>query len=135
MSDPVDGLTSRQHAAIAALLTAITLAAAAGKAKVGESTLRRWLASDLLFQRAYRSARRTLMDTVITRIQRVAGKAVDALERNLAKGGRPADQIRAALGILEYATRGLEVGDLLERVEDLERLAAGEDGDAAPQAT
>jgi hypothetical protein len=74
------------------------------------------------------------MDTVITRVQSVAGKAVDALERNLAKGGRPSDQIRAASCLLEYATRGLEVGDLLERVEELERLVTAERQDETPQA-
>src|SRR4051812_23246340 len=103
MSAPDDGLTPRQHAALSALLTSKTIGAAARQAKVGEATLRRWLTSDLAFQRAYRAARRAVMDTVITRIQQVAGKAVEALERNLAKGGRPADQIRAALGLLDHA--------------------------------
>jgi hypothetical protein len=133
MSGP-DALTPRQQSAIQALLTSKTITAAAGKAKVAESTLRRWLTSDATFQKAYRAARRAVMDTVITRVQSVAGKAVDALERNLAKGGRPSDQIRAASCLLEYATRGLEVGDLLERVEELERLVTAERQDETPQA-
>jgi hypothetical protein len=133
MSAPDDGLTARQQAAISALLTAKTLAAAAKTAKVGEATLRRWLTSDTGFQRAYRAARRAVMDGVIGRVQQAAARAVDALERNL-KCGRPGDEIRAALGVLDLATRGLEVGDLLERVEELERLAAGEGDHAAPEA-
>jgi hypothetical protein len=124
MSASDDGLTTRQQAAISALLTAKTLAAAAKSAKVGEATLRRWLASDGAFLRAYREARRAVMDGVIGRVQHAAGKAVATLEMNL-RCGRPGDEIRAALGILDFATRGLEVGDLLERVEELERVAAG----------
>ena len=105
---------------------------AARQAKVGEATLRRWLSADAVFQKAYRVARRAVMEGVIGRVQRVAGDAVDALERNLTCG-RPGDEIRAALGVLDLATRGLEIGDLLERVEELERLAAG-GADAAPEA-
>jgi hypothetical protein len=135
MTAPDDSLSPRQHAAISALLTAKSITEAATRAKVAEATLRRWLTADLAFQRAYRAARRAVMDGVIGRVQQVAVKAVTALERHLnAKGGRPADQIRAALGILDFATRGLEVGDLLERVEELERLATGEGGGEAPQA-
>jgi hypothetical protein len=134
MSGSDDALTPRQHAAIAALLTAKTFAAAAKKANASEASLRRWLTSDVAFQRAYRAARRVVTESAIARVQRGADKAVDALERNL-RCGRPADEIRAALGMLDLATRGLEVGDLLERVEDLERLASGEGDDAAPQAT
>jgi hypothetical protein len=135
MSGPDDGLTARQSAAVAALLGCKTIAAAAKRSKVAESTLRRWLTGDRQFQRAYRAARRAVMDATIGRVQQAAGAAVDALERNLTCG-RPGDEIRAALGMLDHASRGLEVGDLLERVEELERLAAGGGGDgAAPQAT
>jgi hypothetical protein len=124
-------LTQRQHAAIAALLTERTLAQAAKKARVAETTLRRWLGSDEGFLRAYRAARRALMDTVIGRLQQTAAVATDALKRNLTCG-RPGDEIRAAVAVLDHATRGLELGDLIERVEELERLMSGWSGDAAP---
>jgi hypothetical protein len=133
MIKPDDALTARQSAAITALLTTKTIAAAAKRAKVAESTIRRWLACDPGFQQVFRAARRSVMDTVIGRIQQVAGEAVDTLQKNL-KAERPQDQIRAALGVLEYATKGLEVGDLLERVEELERLVTAEGEDATPQA-
>lgn len=134
MSDPNESLTPRQHAAVSALLGAKTIGAAAKKARVGEATLRRWMTSDSTFQRAYRSARRAVMDGLVTRLQQATSQAVDSLERNL-KCGRPGDEIRAALGILDFATRGLEVGDLMERVEELERLATGETDDATPKTT
>ena len=121
-----DSLTPRQHAAIAALLTERTQASAAKKAEVAEQTLRRWLATDPKFVSAYRAARRTVMDAVNGYLQQVAGKAVETLERNLTCG-RPGDEIRAALGVMAHASRGLEIGDLLERVEELERLLMTEE--------
>ncbi|HJZ94806.1 MAG TPA: hypothetical protein VKE40_28325 [Gemmataceae bacterium] len=129
MSGSSDSLTPRQHAAIAALLTERNHAKAAKKAKVAEQTLRRWLATDRAFVAAYRDTRRTVMDAVIGNLQQTAAKAVAALERNLTCG-RPGDEIRAALGVLVHASRGLEVGDLLERVEELERLLMKEEADA-----
>jgi len=130
MSGSNDSLTPRQHAAIAALLTERTHATAAKKAEVAEQTLRRWLATDARFVATYRAARRTVMDAVIGNLQQVASKAVDTLEKNLTCG-RPADEIRAALGVLAHASRGLEIGDLLERVEELERLLVTEENDEA----
>jgi hypothetical protein len=134
MSGSRDSLTSRQQAAIAALLTERTHAQAATKAKVAEQTLRRWLTKDQNFVAAYRAARRTVMDGVIGNLQQSASKAVDTLERNLTCG-RPGDEIRAALGVLDHASRGLEVGDLLERVEELERLLVKEEAGATETQT
>lgn len=134
MSGSRDSLSSRQNAAIAALLTERTHAEAATKAKVAEQTLRRWLATDAKFLAAYRDARRSIMDTVVGRLQNAATKAVETLERNLSCG-RPGDEIRAALGVLDHATNALEVGDLLERVEELELLMAKEEADATATET
>jgi len=131
MSDSIDTLTPRQHAAIAALLTERTHAQAAVKAKIAEQTLRRWLATDQTFVTAYRAARRAVIDGMIGRLQHAAGAAVDALERNLTCG-KPADEIRAAVAVLDHAARGLELGDLMERVEELERLLEKGEIDATP---
>jgi hypothetical protein len=131
-TDPTDPLAPRQHQAITALLTERTQADAAAKAEVAEQTLRRWLATDRAFLAAYRAARRQVMDGVIGRLQQAGAAAVDALERNLTCG-KPADEVRAAVAVLGHAARGLEVADLLERVEDLERLLEkGEDDAPSP---
>jgi hypothetical protein len=61
----------------------------------------------------------------LTRLQRTATQAAATLRRNL-KAARPADQIRAAVSVLDYALRGVGLIDLLERIEGLERLAKGE---------
>lgn len=132
MSGSPDRLTPRQHAAVSALLAERTQAGAAQRAGVSEATLRRWM-RDPAFLAAYRAARRSIMDGVVTRLQQVAEAAVGALERNLTCG-RPGDEIRSAVAILDHAARGLELGDLLERVEELERLTAEGGFDATPQA-
>jgi hypothetical protein len=113
-------LTRKQEAVIGALLTEPSHAAAAAKAGVGEATLHRWLRLPE-FQAHYRQARRRVVEAAVGRLQQGAYRAVEALERNLACG-QPAGEIRAALGILDHAVKAVEFLDLVERVEELERL-------------
>jgi len=115
-------LTRKQELAIAALLTERTQELAAGKAGVATSTLQRWL---LLpgFQAEYRRARRAVVEVAVGQLQAAASRAVETLVRNL-DADKAGDQIRAALGILEHAQRGVELADLAEKVEELERLLA-----------
>jgi hypothetical protein len=113
-------LSRKQEQAIAALLTAATVEAAATAAGVGERTLRNWMRQPA-FSRAYQDARRLVVETALTRLQQVTGDAVETLRRNLTCK-KPAAEIRAALGILDLAVRAVEVGDLAQRVEELESL-------------
>src|SRR5262249_48474001 len=115
-------LTRRQEAAIAALIDAPTVAAAAAQARIGERTLRRWLALPN-FKALYRQTRRELVEGAIGRIQAATVAAVDALTRNLTCG-RPGDEIRAAAALLARAVRGIELLDLDGRLSDLERKTA-----------
>jgi hypothetical protein len=68
-------LTRKQEQAISALLCAGTLQQAAAKAGISYSTLKRWL-GDSSFSRAYRNARRELVDGAVGRIQAATGQAV-----------------------------------------------------------
>jgi hypothetical protein len=120
-------LKRKRDALIAALLTESTHAAAATKAGVSEATLHRWLRLPV-FQTAYRQARRGIVEAAIGRLQQTAGKAVDTLDRNLACG-QPGNEIRAALGILDHAVKAVELLDVVERVEELERLIKEGQGD------
>jgi hypothetical protein len=120
MSGHGQKLNRKQEAAIAALLTERTHIDAATKTGVSESTLHRWLRLSE-FQTAYRRARRGIVEAAIGRLQQTAGKAVDALDRNLTCG-QPGNEIRAALGILDHAMKAVELLDVIERVEELERL-------------
>jgi hypothetical protein len=122
MSARGEKLTRKQEAAVAALLTQPTHALAAAAAGIAESTLTRWLhRPDFLI--AYRAARREVVEHAVARLQQAGGQAVETLRASLA-AERPADQIRAACAVINYALRGLEVADLVERVAELERVVA-----------
>ncbi len=104
--------------AISALLACASIRSAAKKIKIAEKTLRSWL-KETEFAAAYRAARRAVVEQAITQTQQLTGDAVKALKRNL-KCGVPAVEVRAALGVLESASKGVELTDLLERIEALE---------------
>jgi hypothetical protein len=125
MSGHGEKLTRKQDAAVAALLATPTLARAAEKAGVGESTLRRWLSLPA-FQAEFRAARRKVVEHAVGQLQCSAAAAAATLRRNL-RGGKAGDQTRAALGILGHAIDAVELVDLVERVEALEsKLTGGE---------
>jgi len=110
-----------EDGALAALLSEPTIAAAATKAGIGESTLLRWMA-ETDFKARYRAARRQVVEGAIGRLQQAATLAVDALTRNLTCG-TPAVEVGAARTILDQATKAVELVDLAERVEALERAS------------
>jgi hypothetical protein len=121
-------LGRKRAIAVAALLSEPTHAEAARKAGVSLATLGRWLA-DPDFARAFRAARRRVVDAAVTRLQQVTMSAVLTLDRNLCCG-KPAVEVAAARAVLEQALRSVELGDLLQRVEELERHLQGKgDGD------
>src|SRR5262245_11792553 len=111
---PGSKFDDRMELAIAALLTQPTHAEAARTAGVSEATLQRWLRQPD-FVTEYRAARRAVVEGAIAKVQAIAGEAVAALRRNLTCGS-PSVQVRAALGILDIAAKGVELTDLAERV-------------------
>ncbi|HYT92220.1 MAG TPA: hypothetical protein VEL76_26125 [Gemmataceae bacterium] len=130
-------LSRVQERAIMALLTQPTVLKAAEKIGVNEKTLRKWMQIPEFID-AWRAARREMFEGALGNLQALAGKAVRALEKNL-RAERPADQIRAALGILEHGRKSAELEDLVRRVEELERRLAnrhqqpaGQNGKAVP---
>src|SRR4051812_34234055 len=120
MSVANEELSAKQERGVAALLTEMTNAAAAAKAGVSEATMQRWLAGSEAFRRAYRDARRRLVDDALLTAQKAARSAVAALLRNL-RCGKPACEIRAAEALLGYVARGVELADLAGEIADLER--------------
>lgn len=114
-----DEHSERRDRLIAALLSTPTHDAAATAAGVSVATIQRYLRQQA-FQKAYRSARNRLVEVAIGQLQQVAGKAVDTLERNLTCG-RPGDEVRAAVAILEHAYRGVEALDVADRLAQIEQ--------------
>ena len=108
-----------QERAIAALLAHAGLENAARAAGISRSTLCRLL-QEPGFQAAFRLARRELLDAAIGRLQAATGAAVEALIRNLTCRGKPSIEIQAARAILDNHWRSLELGELEDRVRQLE---------------
>src|SRR5262245_25809567 len=105
-------LSRKQEQAVAALLSEATLQAAAARAGVSASTVKRWL-KEPEFRAAYRQARRELVEGAVGRVQAATGQAVDTLLA-VAKGGvKDADRVRAAVALLDHAFRGLTDADAL----------------------
>jgi hypothetical protein len=115
-----DRLSKKQEQAIAALLAHPTIDAAAQAVGVNEKTLRGWLRLPA-FEAAYRAARNDVLERTVAGLLRVSGKAVTTLEACL-DDGRACDRIRAALGILTQATRGVELLDLAGQLAELRAM-------------
>jgi hypothetical protein len=113
-----NGLGRRREAAIAALLGHATIADAAVSIGLSEKTLRRWLV-DPPFAAAYRTARRELVESSIVRVQQMALQAVLKFHQLLGSE-QESVQLKAATGILNFALRGVELDDVLTRLEALE---------------
>ena len=116
----------REDAALAALLSEPTIAQAATRAGIAETTLLRWMAEPE-FKARLRAARRSVVEGAVGRLQQVTTQAVDALARNLTCG-IPAVEVGAARAILDQSLRAVGLVDLAVRVEQLEQAAMPADG-------
>lgn len=112
-------LPRKTEAVVAALLTEGTIEQAADKAGVSARSIKTWLQLPE-FQAAYLEAGQQLVQNAIGRLQEGTGEAVDTLRTLLACNHMPT-RARAALGMLDYAYKGMELLNLAQRVEDLER--------------
>jgi hypothetical protein len=113
-------LIRKHEQAVAALLVEPTMAAAAARYGVGQTTLRRWLQAPT-FNDAYRSARRTVVDGTVAALQQPAGDAVACQRRNLTCG-QAGVEVRAATAILEQVLSTADRADLEARLRRLEAL-------------
>ena len=118
-----DGLTAKQAKAVEALLAEPTIARAAAVAGSNERTLRRWLRL-AQFRAALLRARREAFGQAIGLTQKYAAHAVVALVKVLNDAAAPPSaKVTAAAVVLRFGREGLELDDLAERVDALERMA------------
>jgi transposase-like protein len=138
-SGPPEGLTAKQGDALEALLQGQTMARAAAAAGVNERTLRRWV-HEPVFRSTLLEARREAFGQAIGLTQRYAPVAVATLVKIMNDNSASASaKVTAAATILKFGREGIELDDLAERIEALERGAAagtvprsGASKDAAP---
>ena len=115
-----------QEKAIVCLLNEPTVKRAAEAAGVGERTLHRWL-TEPLFSATYRSARRASFAQAISVTQHYAPAAVHTLARIMADPAvPPAPRVAAATALLKFSRDSIELDDLAQRVETLERAQRGD---------
>jgi hypothetical protein len=109
---------------IACLLEAVTIREASEKAGVSEATLYRRL-REPGFRRSLREARYRAFGLALSKLQASATEAVDAL-RHIMKDqdAPPASRVRAAVAILEWASRDFEPETLQGRLDADARQAA-----------
>jgi hypothetical protein len=119
-------LTRKMEVLIGNLLTEPTYAEAARKTGISEPTLYRWLALPD-FRKAYRDARRRIVEGAVGRLQAAAGTAVDTLLAVARDGKKDGDRVRAAVALLDHAFRGLADADALDGGRGA--------GDASPMGT
>jgi hypothetical protein len=113
-------LGRKQEAAIAALLTAGTLAEAAQGCGISEATLWRWQQQPD-FAELYKQAKTALLAVVTAKLRKQAGSAVDTLAALASNPENPAGaRVSASRTIVELALRAHELEDLAERLTALE---------------
>ena len=120
--------SDRQKRAITALLDSSSLVAAASRAEIGESTLRRWLHEDEQFQTKLRQLREEALGQASLRLQQSASLAVERLFDLLASKDRiepgRASLVRTAI---DFAFRSGAYSDLAERIAALENAPPPQD--------
>jgi len=110
-------ITNKERA-LAALLESSSIAEAAKRCELSQETLYRYL-REREFVADYRNARRQVVENSITQLQQASGEAVEALRRNLSCSN-PQAEIRAAQIILDNSIKGVEIVDVIERLEIIE---------------
>jgi hypothetical protein len=87
--------------AILALLSERTMGQASARCGVGERTLRRWLTEDSEFKAEYEAARSAMFQVGMSRIQALAGRAVETLEELLGAKEYPSVRLGAARTVVK----------------------------------
>ena len=109
-----------RKSAVLALLTEKTVTDAATKAKVDESTLRRWLSEDAAFQAAHADARQAAFQAGISRVQALTARAVDTLEDLLDATDHPNVRLGAARTVAELGIHQHDADTILRKLNEIE---------------
>ena len=117
-----ENLPAAQEKAVQALLSCVTVEAAAKKAGISCRTLHRWL-KEPGFRQGHLAARRQIMEQAVGTLQRASLGAVETLVRNL-KCGVPTVEVSAARIILDAGLKGVEMLEFEDRLATVEESLA-----------
>jgi alpha-beta hydrolase superfamily lysophospholipase len=112
--------------AILALLSERTMGRAATRCGVGERTLRRWLTEDSEFKAEYEAARSAMFQVGMSRIQALAGRAVETLEDLLGAKQYPAVRLGAARTVAEIGMHQYDQYDADTILRKLDQIEAAQ---------
>lgn len=111
------------------MLTTQTVEDAYKKADITRNTAYRYL-SDEDWQAEYRKKRNHLTNTLTSQLLQLGTQAIEVLENNLVDpDATPASKNTTAKTILDYIYSNHEREQIIERVEELERLIDKQGGD------
>jgi hypothetical protein len=113
----------RKELAIASLLASGTLAEAAAKCRIAQSTLRRWL-ENREFSRRYQLERSRMLESAVNTLRREATAAAQTLATISADEKAPvSSRVSAARSVLDLVLRATELVDIEARIVELEKAA------------
>lgn len=122
----MSGLSPAQAHGVAAVLGTRSLEDAAKLAGVTTRTIRRWCSLPA-FQAALVTSRRQTFMQALDELRVAASEAVGALRRIVTNPETPAGVVvQAAHAILTHAFRGVELQDVLERIQALEEASTND---------
>ena|ERR1700674_4106661 len=108
-----------EHGAILALLSERTMGLAAARCGVGQRTLRR-LTEDGEFKAEYEAARSAMFQVGMSRVQALAGRAVETLEDLLGAKQYPAVRLGAARTVAEIGMHQYDADTILRKLDKIE---------------
>mgnify|MGYP001217459726 CR=1 FL=1 len=117
----VDGLSNRQEKALAALIVETSIEKASVASGIPQRTIYQWLERPE-FSMAYRRARREAFAHAMSIAQRYSPHAIQTLVKIMADNSTAsASRVAAATALLKFSRDSIELDDLSQRIEALER--------------
>ena len=115
-------LAAKQEKFMIALMNTHTIVEACEQAGITNVTGHKYL-NDSEFKAEYLKLRRETMQQATNKLQQAAVIAVETLENVMldAENSTPSARVQAARTVLENAYRGLEIDDIQQRIEQLEK--------------
>lgn len=103
----IDGMSTNQQAALAALRAGCSFPRAAEEAGVSRATVYRWVQRDAVFRAAYNGWQRELAESAHVRLLRLTDKAVEVVEKALDRNDeKTAVKLLKQLGIMRRRRAG-----------------------------
>ena len=116
----IPGLSRRQQSALPAIVAAPSIAEAARRSGIAESTLRRWL-EEPGYRNELDRLRKEAYDLAVKQVQALVPECLSIFAKVAAESTDPALRMRAARYLLSYGVKFKEIDELQQKVRSLEQ--------------